>query len=182
MNDNRKKNSNKNTKELISNELEKLLTLKPISKISVTELVDSCDLTRQTFYRYFEDIYDVLLWTFNSNTTGYKMFDETKDFERSMYHSLSNMIEHPRLCRHIFLNDKDQIFYNRFVRNRIDYAKKDLGAKKLTPEVCFALELFWEGFSRILIHWIESGMNESPEVMARYAYNCLPDILKPYYI
>ena len=38
----------------------KLLQVKPIDKITVRDICDQCELTRNTFYYYFSDIYEVV--------------------------------------------------------------------------------------------------------------------------
>mgnify|MGYP003304379715 FL=1 len=48
------------TKQLLINSLKSLLQNKPFSKISVSEIVNDCQLNRKTFYYHFTDIYDLL--------------------------------------------------------------------------------------------------------------------------
>lgn len=44
------------TKREIKKAFINLLNQKPLSKISVKDIVDSCGVSRNTFYYYFEDI------------------------------------------------------------------------------------------------------------------------------
>ena len=37
----------------------------PVEKITVKEIVESCGVTRQTFYRNFQDKYDLINWYFD---------------------------------------------------------------------------------------------------------------------
>ena len=37
----------------------------PVDKITVQNIVDGCDMTRQTFYRNFKDKYDLINWYFD---------------------------------------------------------------------------------------------------------------------
>lgn len=37
---------------------------KPLERITVAEIMDTCGMRRQHFYYYFTDIYDLLRWTF----------------------------------------------------------------------------------------------------------------------
>uniref|UniRef100_UPI00405766E2 TetR family transcriptional regulator n=1 Tax=Agathobacter sp. TaxID=2021311 RepID=UPI00405766E2 len=48
------------TKQLLADSLKLLLQKKPFSKISVSEIVNDCQLNRKTFYYHFTDIYDLL--------------------------------------------------------------------------------------------------------------------------
>ncbi len=50
------------TKQALADSLKQLLTKKPFSKITVTELVEHCGVNRKTFYYHFEDIYALLRW------------------------------------------------------------------------------------------------------------------------
>ena len=37
---------------------------KPFSKITVSELINECNVNRKTFYYHFQDIFELLKWTF----------------------------------------------------------------------------------------------------------------------
>ncbi|HCY78991.1 MAG TPA: dihydroxyacetone kinase transcriptional activator DhaS, partial [Clostridiales bacterium] len=52
------------TKEALGNALKKMLSVKPIDKITVKDLVEECGVNRQTFYYHFDDVYDLLEWVF----------------------------------------------------------------------------------------------------------------------
>jgi len=51
------------TKNALADSLKKLMTQKPINKISIREITDDCGFKRLTFYYHFEDVYDLLKWT-----------------------------------------------------------------------------------------------------------------------
>lgn len=50
------------TKKALCNALKELLKHKSFSKITISELVQVCDMNRKTFYYHFEDIYGLLKW------------------------------------------------------------------------------------------------------------------------
>ena len=56
------------TKEALGNALKKMLSVKPIDKITVKDLVEECGVNRQTFYYHFDDVYDLLEWVFEEDT------------------------------------------------------------------------------------------------------------------
>ena len=169
------------TKLRIYNVLDQLIEEKPVSQISVRELVDCCHISRQTFYRHFEDIYALLLWVFDYSTTGTKIFDMNKDFEESCVVSFNNIAKKPKLYRQLFLDSKNQPFCDRFLRSRIDYSKRQIGARFLTDDVSFAVELYWSGYLHMLKKWLGSGMKISPEKMGKCAYESLPANMRKYY-
>lgn len=51
------------TKQELSATLKRLMESKPINRITIRELVESCGVNRKTFYYHFEDIYALLKWT-----------------------------------------------------------------------------------------------------------------------
>lgn len=50
-------------KDRIAETLFDILKEKPFDKITVKEVVEVCDVTRQTFYYHFDDLLDVLEWS-----------------------------------------------------------------------------------------------------------------------
>ena len=55
-------------KLLISDTFTQMLEKEDIDKITVTKLIEKCHISRQTFYYHFQDIMDVLDWTFRRGT------------------------------------------------------------------------------------------------------------------
>jgi len=51
-----------NTKDMIAQAFLRIAKKKHLDKITVTELVEVCGITRQTFYYHFQDIVDVIEW------------------------------------------------------------------------------------------------------------------------
>lgn len=52
------------TKEKLAASLKKKMCKKSLNKITVSELIEDCDLNRRTFYYHFEDIYALVAWMF----------------------------------------------------------------------------------------------------------------------
>lgn len=51
------------TKTMLSGALKDAMRRKPLSKITVSEIIQACGVNRKTFYYHFQDIYDLLKWT-----------------------------------------------------------------------------------------------------------------------
>ncbi len=51
-----------NTKKALAASLKRCMEKKPLSKITVSELIADCGVNRKTFYYHFEDIYGLLKW------------------------------------------------------------------------------------------------------------------------
>lgn len=52
-----------NTKAMIADTLHNMMQQKNFDKITVTELVEACNISRQTFYYHFQDILEVVEWS-----------------------------------------------------------------------------------------------------------------------
>lgn len=53
------------TKRKMAASLKKLITLKPFSKITVGDIIEESKINRNTFYYHFDNMYDLLYWTYN---------------------------------------------------------------------------------------------------------------------
>ncbi len=56
------------TKLALANALKAQLQKKFLDDITVKELVEACEINRQTFYYHFQDIYDLLRWLLEHET------------------------------------------------------------------------------------------------------------------
>lgn len=54
---------NNETKNLIARVFSDMANRKGFDKITVTDLVEECRISRQTFYYHFQDIFDVVEWS-----------------------------------------------------------------------------------------------------------------------
>ena len=53
------------TKYRLAAAMKKCMERMPVEKVTVKEIVEECGTTRQTFYRYFLDKYDLINWYFD---------------------------------------------------------------------------------------------------------------------
>ena len=61
----------------------------PVEKITVKEICDTCGVTRQTFYRNFQDKYDLINWNLSINSLNFPLFSRLPAIENSIYVSFS---------------------------------------------------------------------------------------------
>ena len=64
------------TKQALAASLKRAMLKKPLSKISVRELIENCNINRKTFCCRFDDIYALAKWMLGQETVGLvKRFD-----------------------------------------------------------------------------------------------------------
>ena len=69
----------KSTKEKFNGALKTLLRKKSWEDITVTELANEVGVNRQTFYYYFQDMYDLMEWSINKEI--FTAFEKNTDYE-----------------------------------------------------------------------------------------------------
>lgn len=63
------RSSGEKTKIVLADSLRKLMKKKPFDKIKIREIVEECDLNRQTFYYHFQDIFALVEWMYRHDGT-----------------------------------------------------------------------------------------------------------------
>lgn len=73
------------TKKHLSKTLKKLMLKKPLSKITISEIVRSADVNRKTFYYHFESINELFKWTLEEEAVHVvKNLDVKKDYKKAI--------------------------------------------------------------------------------------------------
>lgn len=72
-------------KQMIVNAFLKLIETEEYDKITVTSLVEECDISRQTFYYHFNDVEEMITFAFEKETEGIcKSQEQGKWFESAV--------------------------------------------------------------------------------------------------
>lgn len=156
------------TKRALAASLKKLLSVKSLDKITVTDIVEDCEVNRQTFYYHFKDIFDLVEWIYTSEATkaldGKKTYDtwqqgilqiyeyvlDNRAFVRATYHSASR--EH--LERYLY----DETF--QLLTGVVE--EKASGIAIRDSDKTFIANFYKYAFVGLMLDWIGSGMKENP--------------------
>ena len=77
--------SSQETKRALAASLKKLMNKKPLSKITINEIVQDCGLNRNSFYYHFEDIYALVKWMLEQEAVEVvKQFDLMLDYREAI--------------------------------------------------------------------------------------------------
>lgn len=156
------------TKKLISSSFKSLLNKKPLNKVTVKDIVDDCQLTRQTFYYHFQDIYDLLEWTYKEEI-GYLLTDsQNKSLPETMKTIMSFIKENKYMFKNtlqsVGRNHFEKIIYPdlyEFIKKmiKISSGNKDIADEKLN----FLANMYTLTIISIIIKWVNSGMKENSQ-------------------
>lgn len=163
------------TKQSLAQALKQQMKHKQLSKITITELCDICQINRKTFYYHFEDIYDLLKWTLEQeavevvknfdlvvNTEEALRFvmayaDENKDIINSALDSMG----HEEIQR-FFYNDLFNVIYG-----AIEEGEYDLKIVVDPQFKNFLAAFYTEASAGILIEWVKNRMKQDKETVIK---------------
>lgn len=165
-----------NTKKLIANSLKKAMKVKPLSKITVSELIRDCGINRNTFYYHFDDIYDLLHWMFENDIIDkVKNFDLISDSEEALSFIMDYIEKNDVIlnCAYdsIGRDEMKRFFYNDFISiitPIIECAERE-SQITLKPDFRqFICDFFTEALAAILINWSKKRDSRNREEMIQY--------------
>ena len=157
------------TKKAMASSLKKLLEPKTLSKITVSDITDDCEINRHTFYYHFQDIYDLVEWIYRNETEKFLKGNDTyetwqqgvralfeyalnnKAFIINTYHSISKEY----LIEHLY-----QVTYNLLMKVLEEQAK-DMHVDDKYKK--FIADFYKYAFVGMAIDWIDQGMKSDYE-------------------
>lgn len=171
----------------IENSLLELMLIKPYAEISITELCESLNMPRKTFYRYFDGKEDTLYALIEHTMSEYQSFSPTPraDGARTLMGEIENYYKfwicHKPLLDALSKNDllekifevsvnfpvNDMVSLSKFLPNDSEWARERI-FKFAVCGLCFQM-----------IDWYKSGFGTSISDMARISCRTLSKPLFP---
>lgn len=159
------------TKQTLSNALKAAMEKKPLSKITVSELIRTCNMNRNTFYYHFDDLYDLLKWTLEQETL--EVVDKI-DLLLNTEEAVRYVLDYVEQNRHIINCAYDTVghtqmkrfFYEDFLvimSRAIDAGERELGLQVDREFKQFAAAFFTEALAGMLITWLKDGKRQDRE-------------------
>lgn len=161
------------TQMVIKNCFVETLKTKPLSKISVTELCEGAQINRSTFYKYYDNPYDLL----NKLEDSYLRSLEEKishvamdDFNQIFTIVLEDLKENEDYFRTIISENGDSKFRDSVFH--LIYQANLRSIQRIFPALTevqqrWLFYFFGEGFNGMLQQWMNGGMNEPiPDLVA----------------
>ena len=155
------------TKIAIMHSLIELLEEKEFTKITVKDIVTRCGINRNTFYYHFEDIYDLLKWTFEEEAIAVVRNYDLKCNPEEIINFVLDYCEENRFlltnaCESLGRDSFGRFFYNDFYDiglSLISEAERVSGKLVDDRYRKFLCSFYVEAISGILYNWIKSDMS-----------------------
>ena len=163
------------TKELIRDEFIKTLNEKPLSKITVTNIVDKCDINRNTFYYYYQDIYAILSEIFETELqSAIDEYNDTLSWEEGFLVATKFALENKTAIYHVYNSmqreELENYIFNVSGNVMEKYVEREckLEEIKASEEDKKLIAAFYQcALTEMVLRWIANGMKEEPEVIVR---------------
>lgn len=179
------------TKRALAAALKKKMTVKPVSKITVSELIKDCNLNRKTFYYHFDDIYSLLAWMLEEEAFEVvKQFDLLADYEDATAFVM-DYVEQNKHILNCAINSMGREGLKRFlctdfyniINNAVEECEKRLNIKVNQSFKDFYTVMLGESLVGTLVEWIqmkdtEEKRNEALRYVSLVLKYTVPNVLK----
>lgn len=169
------------TKYRLAEAARECLKTTPVDSLTVTQIVNTCGIARQTFYRSFLDKYDLINWYFGKLLL--ESFAQMGDGE-AIRESLTKKFEFI-LKEQVFFaaafrsDDRNSLrqhdyelifdFYEKLIRRKTGRAPAE--------EIAFQLRLYCRGGVDMTVEWLLSPRRVSPQRLAALMVEAMPQKL-----
>ena len=168
-------------KLLIVRAVEGLMGTTPFDKLTVRQVCDQAGISRQTFYRHFQDKYAIAPWYWDHLAERYlsKTGLSFSWYEGNLL-MIKKQLEHKQFFTYFYKanNHEYSSFRKHSYRSRTASLKEAVvlrhGGDALTEEIEFQIRFFVDSESRTIEFWALRGMDTPPETLARYLEGCVP--------
>ena len=156
--------------------LKVLMTQKPLNKITIAEIMQSCGMARQHFYYHFEDIYAAVRWMFDQEAVAllrkhegvllwqdgllqlFQYLQENREVCLCALHSVSR--EH---LKRFFRDD-----INAVIQNNIKNLAAQLNYPASDQEINLLTKFYVSALAGITEDWLLGEIQETPEELIRF--------------
>lgn len=178
-----------NTKRTLAASLKKFMEKKPLSKITVSEIIADCGVNRKTFYYHFTDIYALLKWMLEEEAVEVvKQFDLMVDYREAILFVMDYVKANKHLlcCAYDSMgrDEMKRFFYADFIgimRSAVDNTEQQLGVQVDAGFKQFLTHFYTEAAAGLLIDEFTDKEGHEPEQAVEYLSlvlkSSLPDVL-----
>ena len=161
--------------------LKVLRSKQSLDKITVTDIVKRSGMTRQTFYRYFQDKYDLVNWYFEKLADkSFRQIGNSSTLREGLIKKFTFLLNDKVFFTQAFqskdYNNVENYDYQCILEFYENIIQKKIG--EIPDDIMFLLQMYCHGSITMTVNWAVNGMKESPEVIADLLIDALPPKLE----
>lgn len=157
------------TKNAIRRSFIELLAERPFDKISVRDIAERSEVTRNTFYYYYTDIYALAEDVFESEIE--KLSERVEGYEswqKAFLTATSFAAENKRMILHLHNSAHSDIlaryYHKTILTTMLSYVRKEAEGLNVSESQIMALARFYTAaLAGLTLEWIGSGMKGEPD-------------------
>ena len=153
----------------------------PVEKITVKEIVQECGTTRQTFYRYFLDKYDLINWYFDKILMeSFEHMGEGTTVYEGLCKKFQYIEEEKLFFKAAFRNDQQNCLREHDFRLILAFYTRQIEEKTKEPiseNLRFLLEMYCQGSIYMTVQWVLGERKSTPQEMAKALVSEMPSEL-----
>lgn len=174
------------TKKVIAHALKRLMSEKPFQKISISEIMSTAQMRRQTFYDHFLDKYDLLAWIYHQETKeNIEDFLDYEHWTKSITRLLYYLQENKAFYQNALLineqNDFREIFFNhskKLIQTVVLDIKKHQALSLDVNEIDFYCTFYAHAFVGVILDWLTQDCDVPVKVLSLQIRQQLKQSLK----
>ncbi len=162
------------TKQALAATLKQLLEKKSLDDITVKEIVEACEVNRQTFYYHFQDIYDLLGWFLEQEARQALAGKySATDWQEGLLNAFHYVQDNYKLIFHIFGSGGQALLAGQLneISQQLMYRVVEASCQDLNiaeQDKHFIARFYKFALAGLLLEWIASGMSQDPaEIVAQ---------------
>lgn len=152
------------TKAAFAAALKQVMSVKPMNKITVKDLVELCGVNRQTFYYHFDDVYDLLEWVFEEDANRVLPKEIVYDrWREDVLAFFEYLYENHAFALNVY-NSNSRLYMLRFLQERLEGCIRGFaeivceGHNIDMQDYEFIIAFYSNGIVGLISRWLDSGM------------------------
>ena len=159
------------TKKVLAYALKSLMATRPLSKITVGDICEACDMNRKSFYYHFRDKYDLVNWIFYT-----EFFDEFDLEDTTSVDALLQLCTFFEKNRDFYRNALHQQGQNSFYEYLGEVVSPVISNRLLPyfaqdPFRDFYTEMLMYTYRDAIVRWVLAGCRVPAKTFVRLLYN-----------
>ncbi len=151
-----------------------------IESITVKDICQEANVSRQTFYRCFEDKYDLINWYFDRILNeSFRQMGQGKTVRDSLIKKFNYIKEEYLFFRVSFATDTQNNLRDHDFEMIFDFYQNYLrqNGVEVTDSIKDILEMYCYASVYMTVKWVLNGVKESPEKLAETMIQAMPEEL-----
>lgn len=177
----------KTAKEILAESFRELAETVPIDKITIKDIVYNCDYSPATFYRHFNDKYDLIAYDYVQRTSEIiaKFGTEGYEWKQIVTDCMRFFDENRKYMKNLLLHTSGMDSFVRYfadanIGHITDCILKNSSMKELSQDLEVYVRVYIFGTVQLTCQWLLGEFDNTADHLAELFEKAVPEPLKEY--